>query len=50
MHAMGERLKALGIDRDPSQIQVRVDRTGDPAVRLESLQSLFEGPAPATMR
>lgn len=43
--AIGERLRAIGVTRDPTDIQIRIDRV-DMAARLESLQALFEGPAP----
>lgn len=49
-NALGERLRARGITLDPADIQIRIDRGPDPAARLESLQALFEGPAPAHLR
>ncbi|MDQ0008984.1 hypothetical protein J2T07_001161 [Luteibacter jiangsuensis] len=48
--ALGERLRARGITHDPADIQVQIDRGTDPAARLESLQALFQGPAPAHIR
>jgi hypothetical protein len=48
--AIGEHLQALGVTSDPADIQIRVDRSGDPAARLESLQALFEGPAPSYIK
>lgn len=49
-HALGERLRALGVTEDPADIQVRVDRGVDVNARLASLQALFEGPAPEHIR
>ncbi|HVI56533.1 MAG TPA: DUF6543 domain-containing protein [Luteibacter sp.] len=48
--AIGERLRALGVSNDPTDIQIRVDRSRDLAARLESLQALFEGPAPSYIK
>lgn len=48
--ALKERLQGLGVSHDPSDILVRIDRGSDPAARLESLQALFKGPAPAHIR
>jgi hypothetical protein len=46
-NALRERLRAMGITHDPVDIQVRIDRRGDPVARMESLQALFEGPEAA---
>jgi hypothetical protein len=43
--AIAERLRALGVTDDPAGILVHMDRSTDPAARLESLQGLFEGTA-----
>jgi hypothetical protein len=48
--ALGERLQALGITHDPADIQVHISRRADVTAYLESLQALFEGPAPAHIR
>src|SRR6201991_1013185 len=48
--ALTERLQALGVTHVPGDIHVRIDRSLDPDARLESLQSLFEGPEPARIR
>ena len=47
--SLRERLRSLNVDRDPADIEVRIDRIG-PADRLASLQALFEGPAPVSIR
>ncbi|URX64060.1 hypothetical protein KR767_08450 [Luteibacter anthropi] len=44
------RLIALGVTTSPEDIMVRIDRSTDPTARVESLQSLFEGPSPARIR
>lgn len=48
--AIGERLRAMGITHAPADIMVQVDRSSDVTARLESLQALFEGPAPESIR
>jgi hypothetical protein len=47
--SLRERLRGLGINHDPADIEVRIDRV-DPTARLESLQTLFDGPAPVNVR
>ncbi|WP_448096044.1 dermonecrotic toxin domain-containing protein [Luteibacter yeojuensis] len=47
---LGERLRAMGVSDAPGDILVRIDRSTDAAARLESLQALFQGPAPADIR
>lgn len=47
---LGERLRALGVTQDPSDIQIRIDRSADVGTRLESLQALFEGPTPERIK
>lgn len=41
-----DALKALNVAIAPGDITITVDRTTDPLAWVESLQSLFEGPAP----
>ena len=47
---IAERLNALGVTEDPSDIQIRIDRSTDLAARLESLEALFEGPTPTHIK
>lgn len=47
---LGERLRALGVTHDPSDVHILIDRSADVAARLESLQALFEGPAPERIK
>ena len=48
--AIGEQLHTLGVSQDPADIEIRIDRGADVAARVESLQALFDGPAPAKIR
>lgn len=41
---LGSILGTMGIDEDPRDIQLTLDRTSDPTARLDSLQALLEGP------
>lgn len=43
-------LRRVGVETSPEDIVVTLERTNDPAARLESLQAFFEGPSPLTMR
>lgn len=45
-----EQLTMRGVTADPKDIVVALDRSADPIARVESLKTLFEGPAPARIR